>query len=219
MSKKWLGAFGQRRGKRLRLPMTTLAIETSTGVGSVVLIQDGVVLFSESFPAERTLSSHLFSVLQRAVAEVEKVEQIIVGLGPGSYAGVRIAISAAIGFALATGAKLLGMPSIVGFEGGEYLAIGDARRESFYFSKVCEGECQQGPLLLEREAFEEALRSHAEMPIISSSPIIGLPQVRVLFPSAERLAKLAEEGKAIISREDLEPIYLREPHITKPKVL
>jgi len=200
---------------------TILAIETSTHQGSVALLHQGVILFSESCGAGRSHSSLLFGVLERAlqaVPEGRSIDQIAVGLGPGSYAGVRIAISAATGLALATGVELVGLPSLVALAEGEYVAIGDARRETFYFTHVRSGECVEGPLLLSDAALAEKLAA-CGLPVFASEEISAqLPVPHELrYPSAEHLARLAAEGRAIIARGNLEPIYLREPHITQPK--
>ena len=77
---------------------TTLAIETSTHQGSLALLHRGEMIFSESCGAGRSHSSLLFAVLERALKalpEGSRIDLIAVGLGPGSYAGVRIAIAAA----------------------------------------------------------------------------------------------------------------------------
>jgi tRNA threonylcarbamoyladenosine biosynthesis protein TsaB len=196
--------------------MITLALETSTVRGSVAVSDAGKTLFSEAFTADRSHSSQLFVGVERALAAVPHCEQIVVGLGPGSYSGVRIAISAAIGISLGTGAKLLGIPSIAAFEREEYFAIGDARRGAFYFSHVREGKIFEGPTLLERAVLEEKIRA-ASVSVVASERIENLAGVELLFPSAENLAHLAEHGCSIIARDRLEPIYLREPHITQPK--
>src|SRR4051812_19650790 len=108
--------------------MITLALETSTTQSSVAVIEDGKILSNDSFTADRSHSSLLFASLECALAAAPRCDQIVVGLGPGSYSGVRIAISAATGISLGIGAKLLGIPSIIAFELNEYVAIGDARR-------------------------------------------------------------------------------------------
>lgn len=211
--------------------MLTLAIETSTTAGSLALLEDGVVLFSESFPAERTLGGELFRVMEAATKIRPSVDLVAVGLGPGSYAGVRIAISAALGFSLAAGGRLVGLPSVVALGEGAYFAIGDARRGAFYFSEIKDGVCVRGPVLMTLEELREILSApvsgstdsegfSASPParrIISAAPIPDLPGTEIRFPSAERLARLAEAGVSISAWDDLEPIYLREPHITLPK--
>ncbi|MDD5350878.1 MAG: tRNA (adenosine(37)-N6)-threonylcarbamoyltransferase complex dimerization subunit type 1 TsaB [Chthoniobacteraceae bacterium] len=202
--------------------MITLAIETSSHQGSVALLSGGGrLLFDASCGAGRSHSSQLFGVLEealRAVPEGERLGQIAVGLGPGSYAGVRIAISAATGLAIATDAPLVGVPSIVALEEGEYAALGDARRETFSFARVRDGECVEGPLLLNAAELAEKVAA-CGVPVFASEEIAApLPvPVQLRYPSAQRLARLAAEGRAIAARGNLEPLYLREPHITQPK--
>jgi tRNA threonylcarbamoyl adenosine modification protein YeaZ len=198
--------------------MTVLSIDTSTIRGSVALLQDGAILFEENFTADRSHSSSLFSSLATVRKEFTQLDQIAIGLGPGSYAGVRIAISAAIGLSLATGAKLLGLPSFAALDVAEpqYVALGDARRETFYWSVVDEGVCREGPLLLTEAELSVRLAAN-QWPIFSSETLAIVPSARLAFPSAVRLAHLALAERGIVARDDLEPIYLREPHITQPK--
>lgn len=199
--------------------MITLAIETSTANGSVALLENGRTLFLERFTADRGHGSGLFTSLERARDAAPRSDQIVVGLGPGSYSGVRIAIAATIGLEFASKARVLGMPSILAMETGakKYLSIGDARRASFYFALVEDDECTAGPTLLDEGELKAAIESHSGLPVFASAPINGIPNLEICFPSAERLARLAEVGRGICSRDNLEPIYLRDPHITQPK--
>ena len=93
--------------------MITLAIDTSTTRGGVALLSGGILQMEENFVADRSHSASLFSVLERARALIpgQHLDQVAIGLGPGSYAGVRIAIAAAIGFEFGLGARLVGIPS------------------------------------------------------------------------------------------------------------
>ena len=200
--------------------MTVLAIDTSTNHGTVALLADGEMRLAETFIADRTTSSALFTVLERAVALAPRVDQVAIGLGPGSYAGVRIAIAAAIGLELGGGAQLVGIPSVAALEtdATSYLAIGDARRETFYFTRVEDGVCVEGPLLVSESELRERLAAHATLPVFTSAALAAFPDAQIALPSAARLARLAGAGRGITATGDLEPIYLREPHITLPKV-
>ena len=195
--------------------MRTLALETSTPRGGVALFRDRDLVFSETFTADRSHSSQLFGVIERALSPDGRPDQIAVGLGPGSYAGVRIAIAAAIGLSVATGAELLGIPSVAALEEGEYLAIGDARRATYSFAHVRNGEMVVAPMLLIRGELEARL-ADSPLPIFSSEEL-GLPGAQIRFPSVDRIGRLAVEGRSICARGTLEPIYLREPHITVAK--
>ena len=200
--------------------MTILAIDTSTTHGSVALLADGELRLEETFTADRTTSSALFAVLERAVALAPRVDQVAVGLGPGSYAGVRIAIAAALGLELGGGAQLVGLPSVAALavEAAGWLAIGDARRETFYFTRVEDGVCVEGPLLASESELCARLAAHASLPVFTSAALAAFPDAQIALPSAVRLARLAGAGRGITATGDLEPIYLREPHITLPKV-
>jgi tRNA threonylcarbamoyl adenosine modification protein YeaZ len=195
--------------------MVTLVLETSTPRGGVALFRDRELVFSETFTADRSHSSDLFTVIERALAPDTRPERIVIGLGPGSYAGVRIAIAAGIGLSVATGAELVGIPSIVALEEGKYVALGDARRGGYYIAVVDDGEMPAMPLLLTRVELEERL-GDMRMPVFSSENL-DFPGVQLRFPQVDRIGRLAVEGRGIHSRGVLEPIYLREPHITAPK--
>lgn len=196
--------------------MITLAIETSTPHGSVAVHDGAALLFSEGFVSDRGHSSLLFPLLQAALARGPRVEQIAVGLGPGSYAGVRIAIATAMGLELTLGVPLVGIPSVAALAGeSHYIAIGDARRETWYWTKVAHGVCLEGPLLLEAADFRARL-SAADWAILSTEPLPSL-RTQIAFPTAETIAAFAAQGRGIVATGALEPIYLREPHITKPK--
>ena len=199
--------------------MTILALDLTTNRGSIALLQNGVVLLEELFTADRSQSSQLFPLLERARALAVQFDMIAVGLGPGSYAGARIAIAAALGLSCATGAELVGLPSVAALEtdAEEYVAIGDARRDTFYFTRVKNGECIDGPHLLEVATLQERLASTAALPVFTPAPLPTFPQAIVALPTAKALAHLAAEGRSIVQRIDLEPLYLRDPHITQPK--
>jgi len=195
--------------------MTILAIDTSTNHGTVALLVDGELRLDETFIADRRTSAALFPVLERALAAAPRVDQVAIGLGPGSYAGVRIAIAAALGLKLGCGAQ----PSVAALEtdAADYLAIGDARRDTFYFTHVERGICAAGPLLATAEELRTLLAAHPALPVFSSATLPDFPSAQIALPSAARLARLAHAARGITATGDLEPIYLREPHITQPK--
>ena len=199
--------------------MITLALDTSTSQGSVALLGDGFVLLEERFSADRSHSATLFTVLEKARALVSAIDVIAVGLGPGSYAGIRIAIAAALGLELSTGARLVGIPSVAVLEtpSPAYLCVGDARRETFYFTRVEQGICIEGPLLTTEAELAQRLAGFPGIPVLATEDVPGFPQAQRALPSALLLARLAAEDRGIVARGDLEPIYLREPHITRPK--
>jgi tRNA threonylcarbamoyladenosine biosynthesis protein TsaB len=197
-----------------------LALELSTVRGSLAWLDEDITNFIREWPNDRKNSAVFFQNLQGAMEEFGAPDTIIVGLGPGSYAGTRIAISAAMGLQVSSGARLIGFPSITAMEchSDEYCVIGDARRKSFFFARVHENNLVEGPTLLSESELKPKLDAiKIEMPVFTSDSLPQFAGATVRFPSALVLAKFAREPERSFSLPPLEPIYLREPHVTMPK--
>jgi tRNA threonylcarbamoyladenosine biosynthesis protein TsaB len=199
--------------------MKILALELSTARGSLAWRNDDVDVARE-WRNDRKDSAAFFQNLADIQEQFAAPELIIVGLGPGSYAGTRIAISAAIGLQLASVAKLIGLPSIcaIDCDAAEYCVVGDARRQSFFFARIHGHDLVEGPeLRSEMELREKIEHLDEEMSIFSSEELPQFERVQVRYPSARVLASLACEANRQFVLPLLEPMYLREPHITTPR--
>ena len=192
--------------------MKVLALELSSAIGSLAFCDDSARLF-RAFPADRKDSALFYENLEGLYREGGPPNVIVVGLGPGSYAGVRIAIATAIGLKAAANARLVGLPSICAIDRNEYLFVGDARRSSFFFTHIVRGCCREGPKLASEEEIRAKLRAFQPLPAIATQRFPQFEGVIVEHPSALRLVELTTEVDCL-SEEELEPIYLREPYIT-----
>src|SRR5437870_2088906 len=200
--------------------MKILALELSSARGSVALLNDGNVVFFREWQNDRKNSGPFFEHLREVQKQFGKPDTIIVGLGPGSYAGTRIAISAAIGLQAASNSELIGFPSICAIEcdAAEYCVIGDARRQTFFFARVCDNNLAEGPdLMSEAELREKLAKLDKKMSIFSTEKLSQFERAELRYPSAKLLARLAADSKREFAQTPLEPMYLREPHITIPK--
>ena len=199
--------------------MKILALELSTSRGSLAWL-DGKTEFTREWPNDRKNSAAFFENLQALRRKLGAPETIIVGLGPGSYAGTRIAISAAIGIQLSSDTRLIGYPSICAMEcdSQEFCAIGDARRKSFFFARILKNEVIEGPTLFSALELKARLESvESATPVFSSELLSQFQRSLISFPSALILARLAKDSRRSFYLPPLEPMYLREPHITMPK--
>lgn len=193
--------------------MRALALELSSSVGSIALSDETGVRDFRTFPADRKDSGYFFENLALACREDGGFDLIVVGLGPGSYAGIRIGIATALGLHKAFNARLLGLPSVCAVDCGEYLFLGDARRNSYVFAHIIDGRCVEGPLLTERETIHAKLRERNSVPVVATEPLPQFERIAVEHPSAARLIEIALRGD-VDSDRPLEPIYLRAPYIT-----
>jgi tRNA threonylcarbamoyladenosine biosynthesis protein TsaB len=199
--------------------MKTLALELSSRRGSLAWV-DGEIQFAIDWPNDRRNSAKFFENLLAVKRTFGAPATIIVGLGPGSYAGTRIAISAAIGMKFSCDAHLIGWPSICAMESDahEYCVIGDARRNSFFFSRILRNEVMEGPTLFSGPHLKAKLESlDPAVPVFTAEVLPESGRAVIRFPSALVLARLAEEPRHSFLSPPLEPIYLREPHVTLPK--
>ncbi len=214
---------------------TVLAIELSTSRGQIAVMRDGMLLHESEFVSERSHNSLLFRPLGEALeAAGGPLSLIVVGTGPGSYTGVRIAIAAAQGVAFSRNALVIGLPSVAAAEAGEGLPgfsfIGDARRGQFYAAKVSEGKMTGELRLLGSSELAGWLASSGESKcftfdqtvIRSRTTAAGGPcDVILTRPSARLLAlqsmRLADSEMEKLSGGIIEPLYVSEAFITTPK--
>lgn len=198
--------------------MKILALDLSSARGTLTWRENEADLTRE-WANDRKNSGEFFHHLSEVRKRFGPPDRIVVGLGPGSYAGTRIAISAAVGLQVASKSELVGLSSLCAIDcvGQEYAVIGDARRQAFFLAQVRNNILAAPPALLsdaEVRASLEALR--ARMPIFSVEALPQFEGVSVRYPSAQILARLAQDANRAFVLPPLEPMYLREPHITTP---
>ncbi|NIP78443.1 MAG: tRNA (adenosine(37)-N6)-threonylcarbamoyltransferase complex dimerization subunit type 1 TsaB, partial [Gemmatimonadetes bacterium] len=118
-----------------------VAIETSTPLGSVAVARDDRVLAEvgmgiQTRHAERVLPA-LEAALETAGAERREIGAVVVGAGPGSFTGVRVAGATAKGLVASLGVPLLAYPSLLALVAatpadGPVCGLFDARRGEVY---------------------------------------------------------------------------------------
>ncbi len=93
-----------------------LAIDTATPAGSVALSAGGSILALRNFEAPREHSQRLFPEIDQALGDAggerEQIGAVAVTIGPGSYTGLRIGLSAAKGLCMSLDAPLVGLSTL-----------------------------------------------------------------------------------------------------------
>ncbi len=209
--------------------MKILALDFSSPQRSTAVLNAGGAFAHEAADASPGRDMKPFalieSALRQAKLEREDIECIAVGIGSGSYAGIRVAISLAQGWQLGTGVKLLGISSVEciaaqaaadGVRGKFSVAI-NAQRGEFYLAgyEATEGTAKEtSPLKLATMA-EAQERERAGELLVGPEVMCWFPNGRIIFPHAAMLARLAARRSDFVAGEKLEPIYLRETTFVK----
>jgi len=194
-----------------------LAIETSSAHASVAVARDGQLLADRRFDAPRGRGAELFAVLEELRPHWHDADRLALGLGPGSYNGLRVACAVAGSCQLALGLDLVTAPSpcLLDVPDEHYLAIGDARGSRFYVAEV-ERSALSGEIALLDETALAARVAAAAIPVYRVGSIPGYDHLPASAPDAAVLARLAPQLPPVDPRK-LEPLYLKPPHITTPR--
>jgi tRNA threonylcarbamoyladenosine biosynthesis protein TsaB len=215
--------------------MTILALEFSSPQRSVAVIRppaSGVASVAgevvETGGGGTRALGMIDEALRAAGLEREEVDALAVGLGPGSYTGIRVALALAQGWQLASppgGVKLLGLSSAQGVAAqaqaekifGRVTVVIDAQRNEFYLAAYAisaEGWREVEPLRIAPQA-EIAARASANEILVGPEVTRWFPKGRLVFPRAATLGRLALARNDFTAGDKLEPIYLRETNFVK----
>ncbi len=169
-------------------------------------------------------------LLNQAGITPSQVEQIIVGIGPGSYTGIRSALAIARGWQLANTVKLRGIstPEILakkiqasGFAGRVHTVIDAQRGEVYsrsYLVSILDIQ-PLGPIGLGNP--DQLLIQEGDL-IVGPGADRWFPQARSIFPEASIIPLLAHDSPNTLQDGEIEPIYLRQTTFQKappPRVL
>ena len=165
----------------------SLAIDTSTSRTVVGIVRDGEVLFERFHEGATDHGRALSELVNAALSTQPNIDQVVVGMGPGPFTGLRVGITFARTFALARQIPVSGVCSLdaIALDQSDYIVATDARRKEIYWARYAGGMRVDGP--------------HVSKPAEVADHILGL------FPDAASIVKQAA------STDVKEPMYLRRP--------
>jgi tRNA threonylcarbamoyladenosine biosynthesis protein TsaB len=130
--------------------MKVLGIDTSTNCGSLGIIDDDAVVAEYALLRDETHSTRLVPAIQDllkgARLDLDEIEGMAVSLGPGSFTGLRVGLSAVKGLALAAERPVVGVPTLdalasnVPFTPYLICPLVDARKGEVYTALYKDGE-------------------------------------------------------------------------------
>ena len=147
--------------------------------------------------------------------DLEGVGRIVVGTGPGSFAGIRSALAFAQGYALGADCEVLGLPSACALAGeGRLAVVGDARQGKIWIALFDGFNLERDVFQINEAELKAAIPAECKVVTPDAKRIKKLLKAtfgdRYLggrVPTGEGLRRFAEANPAILKPEPL-PIYL-----------
>jgi tRNA threonylcarbamoyladenosine biosynthesis protein TsaB len=193
-----------------------LAIESaSTDLSVAVAGPDGATLGSDAWSSDHRqaheLLPRLLEVLNRAGLTLADTRAVAVGLGPGSFTGLRVGLSVAKGIAFALKLPIVGVPSLPAWLAAEPdRAIAVARAgaaEAYLLARDA-----AGPIVVERATLAGLGGAIAARELASDFALLDArPPDRAAAAVARLGAERLAEEPAGDDLARLEPSYLRGP--------
>jgi tRNA threonylcarbamoyladenosine biosynthesis protein TsaB len=191
--------------------MLTLAFDTATGVATSALV-DGDEVLGERCSRAQTLLEDVDALLRQAGSHPSELDRLAVGIGPGSFTGVRIGLAVARGLAFSLDLLGSGVSTLAALAAGApgVLPVVDAKRREVF--TLLHGEpCVLTPQELFVDAGtvcvgDGANRYRALLEDRGAS--VPPEDDEVHLPRARFHAALAGEPGPV---DELEPLYLRVP--------
>ena len=189
----------------------TLAFDTATEVATSALVDDGEVLGERASRAS-TLLEDVDALLRQGGAHQHDLDALAVGVGPGSFTGVRIGLAVARGLALALDLPGAGVSTLDALAAGApgTLPVVDARRREIF--TLVDGS----PVVLAPADLELAMgtvcvgdgaRRYREL-LEGMGAVVPPDGDERHLPRARFHALLAHDFGSV---EEIEPLYLRVP--------
>lgn len=217
--------------------MRILAIDTALGACSACVLDEGAdqPLALESLAMERGHAEALMPLIERVMDQVEggfsSLDRVAVTVGPGSYTGLRVGVSAARAIAFAAEIPAVGVTTVaavaaplVGREGGRVIAAAlDARHGQVWFQALSSEGRQL--VSLRQVGYRDAARAIGSGPVslagsgalavANEAWAIGLDAVVVDDSRAPDVTWVARLGLiADPASAPPRPLYLKAPETT-----
>ena len=194
--------------------MLILAFDTATDVATSALVDDGEVLGERTSRAV-TLLEDVDALLRQAGKHTRDVGALAVGVGPGSFTGVRIGLSTARGLALALGFPVAGVSTLDALAAGAPGAVPviDARRREVF---VPGGVLAPGDVEVERGRTYVGSGAVRYRDLLEAAGADIPPDGDERHvPRARFHAQLARDFRPA---EQIEPLYLRVPDADRTRL-
>jgi tRNA threonylcarbamoyladenosine biosynthesis protein TsaB len=193
-----------------------LAFDTSSQVTAVAVVHAGRVLAEETEPSQERHAETLLPRIERCLAAsalgLGEIDLIAVGIGPGSFTGVRVGVATAKGLALATGGLVRGVVSLATLAAGAF-EYAPARPDAWVAAilDAHKGEVFAAVYASSSDGVREVLPAFHGPPAYVAARLREASAGRILRVAGSGIRRYAAELAALLADSEVLPLEADAP--------
>ena len=194
--------------------MYQLLLDSSNRLLCVALAKDGVLVDNITYNAWQRQSEvmvpEIKNIMKRNNVKKEDIDSIVIGIGPGSYTGVRIALTIAKTIGYVAKAKLYAVSSLGLFKIPQKstICVTNARSNRSYFAVYKDDEVIEKDQILENEEVFNYIKNHPDYLVSGETEHLGIESAK--YNIAEVLLSGLQDKYLVDNIFKLNPVYLKD---------
>jgi tRNA threonylcarbamoyl adenosine modification protein YeaZ len=198
--------------------MKTILMDTSNAYLVIALYENDVCLDAIQEIGNRRQSEYaivyLDNMLKKHHLEMLDIDEMIITIGPGSYTGVRVALSIVKTLGVTTNIKIKTVSSLLAFAGmQEAISVLDARSHKVFVGVFKDGKPLIEEQLLDNSDFDALVQQYPTYQIVGDGTVIN--QVVKLQNIAKNMYQVAKMQPYVTNIDTLVPHYIKEVEAKK----
>ena len=194
--------------------MFSILLDSSNTSLTVGLAKDDILLESISYEAWQTQSEHMIPELDKLLNKYEvernQISDVVVAIGPGSYTGVRIAITIAKTIAAVLPVKVYAISSLRCQKDGKNpsICVINARSGRSYFGVYEDDKVLVEDMILTNDKVQEYINEHPDYVVCGNATYLGVngkqPDI------ARELLSLKKVVAPVADPLAVKPVYMKD---------
>ena len=191
-----------------------LIIDTSCKYMVVGIASNEKIIYStqiECFQRQSEIAmDEVYKALEITKTDPKKIDKVIVTVGPGSYTGIRIALTIAKVYCSTLKIPLVGVSTLRAMAGcrGKKIALMDARSNRAYIGIYDGGDKVVEDTVLPLEEIKALLESYKGYKLVGDTHLLGIDSNEIDF--VKNLYEIGKNEDGVVDCGNVNPIYLKD---------
>ena len=191
-----------------------LILDTSCKYMVVGIASKEKIIYStqiECFQRQSEIAmDEVYKALKLTKTDPKKIDKVIVTIGPGSYTGIRIALTIAKVYCSSLNIPLVGVSTLRAMCGnkGRKIALMDARSNRAYIGIYDGGEKVIEDAVLPIDEIKTLLENYKGYKLVGDTHLLGIESNEINF--VENLYEIGKSEEGVVDCGNVNPVYLKD---------